>query len=87
MIWPNQIAAFRNEHLLSNAHKAIMRIAEIEAFILEQYGIEPNANHVPAEIKAFAFLAFVKIDATPEQIVKLDAEIERQLAALRKGAH
>jgi hypothetical protein len=86
-IWPGEIATFRDNHLRSEAHIAILRIAETEAFVLEHFGIEPGAEYVPDEVRAFAFLSFVRPDATPEQAAKIDAEIERQLAALRKGAH
>lgn len=87
MIWPTQIATFRDNHLRSNEHVMIMRIAEIEAFILENWQIAPDAPLVPTAIKAFAFLSLIKPDATPEQVTKIDAEIDRQLATLRKGAH
>ncbi|MGS1125680.1 hypothetical protein ACVCL3_01650 [Rhodanobacter sp. UC4437_H4] len=86
-IWPAEIAAWRNEHLRSSEHIAILRIAATEAFVLEHFCIEPDARDVPAEIRAFAFLSLIRPDATPAQAAKIDAEIERQLAALRKGAH
>ncbi len=59
MIWPTQIATFRDNHLRSNEHIAILRIAELEAFILENWRIEPDAQHVPPAIKAFAFLSLI----------------------------
>jgi hypothetical protein len=86
-IWPAEIEKWRNEHLRSAEHIAILRIAETEAFILAHFGIEPDADNVPAEVKAFAFLSFIRPDATADQVARIDAEIERHLAALRKGAH
>lgn len=86
-IWPTCLATFRDNHLRSEAHIAILRIAETEAFVLEHFGIEPDADLVPNEVRAFAFLSFIRPDAAAEQAAKIDAEIERQLAALRKGAN
>jgi hypothetical protein len=86
-IWPAELRAFRETHLRSSEHIGILRIAETEAFVLEHFGLEADADNVPVEVKAFAFLSFIRPDATPEQATKIDAEIERQLAALRKGAH
>lgn len=84
-IWPREITEFRNAHLRSDAHVAIMRIAEIESFVLEHFGIQPDADSVPVEIRAFAFLSFTRPMATEEQAAKIDAEIKRQLAAYRGG--
>lgn len=86
-IWPADLATFRDNHLRSSEHIAILRIAATEAFVLEHFGIEPDADYVPDEVRAFAFLSFIRPDATPAQAAKIDAEIERQLAALRQGAH
>jgi hypothetical protein len=86
-IWPSDIATFRDNHLRSDAHVAIMRIAATEAFVLEHFGIEPDADNVPDEVRAFAFLSLIRPGATPAQAEKIDAEIAKQLAALRKGAH
>jgi hypothetical protein len=86
-LWPSDIAAFRESHLRSDAHTAIMRIAEIEKFVLEKFGIEADADDAPEEIRAFAFLSLMRPMANEEQAAKIDAEIERQLALLRKGAH
>jgi len=82
-IWPADIAKFRDAHLRSNAHIAILRIAEIESFVLHHFGIEPDTDHVPDEVRAFAFLSLIRPGATPAQAEKIDAEIAKQLAALR----
>lgn len=86
-LWPSDIAAFRESHLRSDAHIAILRIAEIESFVLEKFGIEADADDAPVEIRAFVFLSFMRPMADQEQAAKIDVEIERQLASLRKGAH
>ena len=87
-IWPKELQEFRERHLQSDEHIAILRIAAIEQFVQEQFGIAADAIDVPDEVRGIAALLFVQATmATPEQSAKIDAEIQRLSAKLNGSIH
>ncbi len=88
-IWPKELQEFRERHLQSGEHIAILRIAAIEKHIETTYGYAPDATGVPYEVRGIAALLFVQAEcgATPEQSAKIDAEILRLDSVLKGRPH
>jgi predicted RNase H-like nuclease (RuvC/YqgF family) len=87
-IWPAELQEFRERHVRSDAHIAILRIAAIEQHIQEQFGIAADATDVPDEVRRIAALLFVQATmTTPEQSQKIDDELQRLLAKLKGSVH